>query len=207
MRFKFIMRNYIDLILNKCYFLYCLVSAFSYGLFFTYISLSSFYIVGLLNYSIISLGWIVLLNALIIFFASLCVPRYSVRYGLDRVVFWGTGLLFLGGLGMTISLLLWGVTLFSFMCPMAVVTLGVGFIRPTASAGALKEADKRVAGSAASGFNFISFVGGSVCTSVGGWFVEDPLYFAVFVFVLGGIAGALAWLNCREHKKNLQKQS
>ena len=77
---------------------------------------------------------------------------------------------------------------------MLIVTLGIGFIRPSAAAGAMTQAEKKISGTAAAGFNLFSFVGGSICSAASAW-MHQPINFAAFATIVGAIAFRVAIKN------------
>ena len=145
-------------------------------------------IIKLFSFSLLPFGLILFANGIIILFSSLFIPRLSGRIGLLKACLFGTSLLVMGALLMLLCNLIFGVNIYTYVLPMSVITLGVGFIRPTASAGAMSQAEKTLAGSAAAGFNFMSFVGGTLCSAFGGFLIAAPIYFSIFALSLGLLA-------------------
>ena len=195
--------HYLTLLMNRRYLLFCLLSGLSYGVLFTYFSLAAIYIVHLFHFSLIAFGWIVLFIGLIIFTTSMLVPHFSVRWGLPKVALYGTLFIFLGGGAMVLANVIIGANIYTLMLPMAVVTIGIGTIRPTASAGAMSQGEKKISGSASAGYNFISFVGGSLCTALGGSMHAKPLYLGLFIVLIGIVAVALAFVNANLKAKSI----
>jgi hypothetical protein len=74
------------------------------------------------------------------------------------------------------------------MIPVFFTTLGIGMIRPTASAGAMQAVQSNLAGSAASLFNLISFISGTIAITFTTKFIEDGINFGMFIGVMGGLA-------------------
>jgi len=194
-----IFSTYKGLFLNKKYFSFCLISALSYGILFTYIALAPVYIVQHFGFGLIVFGWMVLFIGGIIFLTSILIPALARRHGLAKIAMQGSMTAVMGACVMIVSNVLWGANIYTFLLPMAWITVGLGMIRPTASAGAMRQADKSISGSAASGFNFFSFVGGSICTALSGWMTETPMVFAFFACCVSLLASWIAWRNWCAH--------
>ena len=76
-------------------------------------------------------------------------------------------------------------TIYTFMLPMFLTTIGIGMIRPTASAGAMQAAPHKIAGSASAFFNFISFVSSSIATTLTALFISQVAGFGLFIVLVG----------------------
>jgi DHA1 family bicyclomycin/chloramphenicol resistance-like MFS transporter len=119
---------------------------------------------------------------------SIYAPKMALRISLPKTVFIGALILVVGGASMAALNYFFHPTLYSFMLPMFVCTLGIGTIRPTASGGAMSEAPKKVAGSAAALFNFTSFAGGAISTAIASVWARTPYKLGIFIFILGVFA-------------------
>ena len=203
LKWRHIFYNYLSLFKDAAYRNYCIISGLSYGTLFTYFALSSIYIIKLFSFSLLSFGLILFANGIIILFSSLFIPRLAGRIGLPKACLFGTSFLVTGALLMLLCNLIFGANIYTYMLPMSVITLGVGFIRPTASAGAMSQAKKTLAGSAAAGFNFMSFVGGALCSAFGGFLIAAPIYFSIFALFLGLLAVLFA---CFLRRHGLKRQ-
>ena len=200
LKFSDIVSNYLMLFKNSHYRHYTMVSGLSYGALFAYFSVAGVYLMSMLGFATVTFGWIVFINALIIVIGSIIVPKLSLRVGLKRSLIAGISFIFSGGLLMWLLINFWVFNVYTFMLPMAVVTLGVAFIRPTASAGAMQQAEKGLAGTAASGFNCISFIGGSICSGFSAYLIHSPARYGLFVMVLATIAFASLLFNCKKQE-------
>ncbi len=152
---KQMVHNYYQLIANKNYSKFCLTSGFSYGILFSYFAISPLFLIKQLHFSMINYGLIVAVNGVAIIAMAYLAPRLANKTSLNRVLLMGLFVIAIGGLLMLFVNLGMSLSVWSFMLPMFVTTVGIGMIRPTASAGAMAMADRKVAGSAAAGFNLI----------------------------------------------------
>lgn len=201
-KLQHILTNYHSLFIQKHYLLYCITSALSYGMIFAYLTVASLFIIRDFHYSVMTLGWVSLVLGVLIFICSIYVPRLVKRIGLTKGAFIGVVLLLAGAVVMGIVDMLFGSNFYTFVGPMLIIVLGVGFIRPIASAGAMIGADKKVAGSASSGFSFVSFIGAGIITAIVGHFSHNVGQFALFMGVLALLALVVALLNHRHNQAN-----
>jgi DHA1 family bicyclomycin/chloramphenicol resistance-like MFS transporter len=203
-KLQHIFRNYHSLFSQKHYVLYCITSALSYGMLFAYLTVAALFIIRDFHYSVMTLGWVSLLLGLLIFICSIYVPRLVKRIGLTQGAFIGVLLLLVGAGVMLVMDLLFGSNFYTFVGPMLIIVIGVGFIRPIASAGAMIGVAKQVVGSASSGFGFVSFIGAGAITAIVGHFSHNVGQFAVFMGVLALLALVVALLNHRHSQSSPQ---
>lgn len=183
-----ILYNYLNLIRHVKFLRYCAISGFSYGVLFSYISVSSFFIIEKLHFTLPMFGTIVAINALAIMGMSLLTPKINKHISVSDLVNIGLCLITSGGILMFISAYMFSSTIYTLMMPMFITTLGIGMIRPTASAGAMQLVEKRVAGTAASFFNLFSFVSGTIAIMVTTKLVSSIVGFGFFITIMGGCA-------------------
>lgn len=177
-------RNYNQLIKSAGFLPYALISALSYGILFSYFNLSSFFLIAQMHFGLIAYGWIVAFNALAIIIMAKYTPAIVSKITLLRALQLGVLLIFLGGIGMGLSSDYFGENLYTFMIPMFITTLGIGMIRPTAGAGAMHVAHHKMTGSAAALFNFISFIGSALATTVTAKIIGNVVDFGLFVIFM-----------------------
>ena len=182
---KSIIRNYYVLGKNLKFLTYCSTSGLSYGVLFSYIALSSLFIIEKLGYSLIQFGIMVAFNALAIIVMSTFSPKITRKISLDGAMCLGAAVICCGGLIMWALNTIWGLSIYTFMIPIFITTVGIGMIRPTASAGAMSQVERNVAGSAAAFFNFFSFVAGSFATVIASRTVEHAASFGLFIALMG----------------------
>ena len=188
LEFIHIFKNYLSFIKNADFLLFCIVSGFSYGVLFSYIGLSSLFIIEQMHYSLINFGIIIAINALAIMLTAVVIPKLTHKFSFKRITQFGLILILCGGLVMWLLSLYFSENIYTFMVPIFIVTLGIGTIRPTASAGAMQLVESKVAGSAASFFNIFSFVSGTVAISVTSQLIHDVSNFGLFMACMGGSA-------------------
>lgn len=197
MKGSHIWNNYKSLFLRKNYILYSLTSAFSYGVMFAYLTVASLFIVADFGFSMLTLGWVSLVLGGIIFVCSIYVPRLVKKIGLTKTAAIGVTILAFGALLMLICGFVWGSSIYTFVVPMVVVVMGVGFVRPVASAGAMIGVEKDLSGSAAAGFSFVSFIGATICSTLAGFFHATVSIFAAYILLVSILAIISASMNHR----------
>ncbi len=192
LKLSMLYKNYISLLQKKAFTGYILVSACSYGVLFSYAAASSILIIKHFHYSVMSYGILFALNASAIVLMSILTPRLSARYGISRMVVIGCVFILLGALFAILMGVLIGENIYTLMLPMWIATIGIGMIRPSASAGAIALAEHKITGSAAALFNFSSFVGGSISTYLVANFTLTVVNYGIFAFIIACIAICLS---------------
>lgn len=194
---KNIIVNYTKLIKIPNFMRYCLTGGFSYGILFSYFSLSTLFIIQQLHYSLISYSLLFSCNAVAIIVMAIVTPRIVKKISFQKVM--KLGLITIIGAGIIMWLLNYYLTanIYSFVLPMFLTTIGIGMIRPTASAGAMQLSERNNAGSAAALFNFIAFICGSIATTIATQLIHQPASFGVFIVLVGASGLVIVFFNKR----------
>ena len=154
-----------------------------------------------MGYSIISYGWIVSSNALIIILMAKLAPYVSSKITIIKTLILGLFIIAIGGAAMIFASNIYGSNIFSLMVPVLITTIGAGIIRPIANAGAMQLSPKNIAGSASAMFNFITFVMGAVASTYSLRYISNILDFGVFILVFGLIP-VLFWILAAYFRKS-----
>lgn len=182
LHYKKIIGTYCAILSNKQYQGYALAGALGFSIFFSYLASAPTIIMTLFHKSITDFALLFALNATALIITSIVAPSISRNKGSSFTLTISTGLMITGGiLMMLFHAALWEVTASMFF-----ISLGVGLIRPTASAGAIKLFPANIAGSASAMYSFISFfVAGTVVSFVHVMMTHSLLLFAT---ILTGLA-------------------
>ena len=188
-------------------FLNCsIISGLSYGVLFSYFGLSAKFIIVQFGFSPIEYGVIVCLNAIGILLMAIWAPWLSKRFSLNRIVKVGIIAIAAGGLIMWLTNYSLPNTIYTFMLPMFITTIGVGLIRPTACACAMGSAPRNIIGSTAAMYNFISFVGGALATTLSASLVQQVSGFGVFILTCGIVGMLFAASNSMPYLKTPRRR-
>ncbi len=198
LEYKHIWNNYKRVFSNKRFLLFSLTSGLSYGIMFSYLTVSSLFIMITFGFSVMTVGFISLFLGCILFVCSICVPRLVKRIGLAQSALMGTLLLAAGSFLELVAGYIIGSSIYTFIIPILIVVMGVGFVRPVASTGAMLGVEKDVSGSASAGFSFVSFLGGSICSAVVIHFSKSVPIFGGFILGLSLLAILVAWWNSKQ---------
>ncbi|MCK4608147.1 MAG: Bcr/CflA family efflux MFS transporter [Gammaproteobacteria bacterium] len=182
---KKIIRNYIKLSRLPNFVSYCIARGFSYGIFFSYFSLSSLFVQQQMHFSAIIFGVFVAINGFIMIVMVKSAPAIVNKFSLQKTICLGFALLVIGGLIMWAFNVFVAENIYTFLLPMFVVTAGVGLSLPTASAGAMQIPERKVAGMASSFVNSVSYVFGALATGLAPMFISHVYSFGGFVAVAG----------------------
>lgn len=185
LRVKQVLNNYILLARTKNFPRYCFASGLSYCVLFSYLSLSAFFIIQQFNFSLVSYGWIVAINAIAIITMAMLAPKLAKKITLLKTMYVGFSFIMVGGLAMLLVNLYCTNTIYTFMLPMFLTTIGAGIIRPTASASAMQLSAPNIAGSAAAFFNFITFTCGSLASAYSIKLITTISEFGFFIIIMG----------------------
>ncbi len=130
-------RQYPELLIARRFWGYCLTAAFSAGAFFAYLGGAP--LVGTAVYGLepSRLGLYFGAPALGYLLGNFVSGRYSVRFGINRMIFVGTVILILGMLPLLVVLALGLDTAEIFFGFMVVMGIGNGLVMPNANAGML----------------------------------------------------------------------
>ena len=185
---KQIVANYRQLLLTPKLLNFCIISACSYGILFSYIALSPFFIIKQLHFTALMYGCCIAFNGVFIFTLSLLTPKIVRRFSIEKVVLFGLLLIMFGGVILFVTNTFLAHSIFTLTPPMLFVTAGVGLIRPTASAGVMSLTPKNIAGTAAALFAFCSFVGGFFATTISSMLPHSVSNFSYFIMLIVSIA-------------------
>ena len=86
----------------------------------------------------------------------------------------------------------------AIILPAFIVITGVGFIRPTASAGALTNAPRELTGSSSALFSFIAFVGGAIFSMLGQYAGQNIVHLSLILIITGGLSMVAALMAYRD---------
>ena len=170
---------------------YALQSAFTMGMFFAFISAAPYVVVNILKqpatvygagFLVISLGYIG---------GSAFAAKYSRRFGIDRMVFWGT-LASLAAIVLMTALLFGGVwSVWAIFAPGALSAFAIGASMPNASA-AVTAVYPPAAGSAAGLSSFLQLFVGAVTAQAVGTAIGATPYPMVLVMLAMGVLAFIA---------------
>lgn len=183
--------NYAILLRNTHFLGYLLISCFSYASLFCYFAVAPFFLINLLHVSVAWVGLIIAINAIPLLTASYVIGRVFKKLDLIKSSIIGSVFILAGGIFMVMVNFLMPPSLPSLVMPMLVSAIGVGIIRPSASAGAMRLVDKKIAGSASAMFSFFSFIGAAFFTVITTKLSYHSLQpFGILLMMLG--AGAVS---------------
>jgi len=189
--------NYRSLLRHRSYVGYVLIVAFTYSGIFSFISGSSFVLIGLLGLSPEVYGFCFAAIVVGYMIGAFISGRFTVRIGLERMVQLGTAVQVAGGLA---GLALYAadiVTVASIVGPVAVFMIGTGLAMPNAQAGAIGPFP-RMAGAASALLGFCQMGLAAVVGIVVGHGSGQSALTMMAAIALVALGGALSyWLVVR----------
>ena len=190
--------NYRSLCGRKAFRLYCLVSALTYGVLFSYVTVAAPFIITSFKMPIMTVGWVALILGALIFLCSLLVPKVVKVIGLPKMALIGVITLTCGAVLMLVCNIIFGPGFYTFVGPMLVVIIGVGIVRPVVAVGAMQTIEKNLSGSASAGFNFTLFVGGAFFSGIAAHYSHHVMDFVILIVVASLLALVAAIRNYRQ---------
>lgn len=188
-------REYPELLTSPRFWGYSLASGFCSGAFFAYLGGAPFVGTEVFGMNPAEMGFYFGAPAIGYFFGNFISGRYSMRYGVNRMVMWGCWLNTIGvALSLVVMILGLGSAL-SFFGFMTFVGLGNGMAIPNATAGALS-VRVHLAGTA-SGLNGAIMLGGGAALSALAGFLLTPETGALpllWIMLITSVLGVLAIL-------------
>lgn len=184
---KSTLHTYGNLSKNIAFLNFCITSGFTYGAFFSFIALASVFMIKQLHLSLIAYGIVIALNGVIVMITSILVPKLSMRLAHAMIGKIGLGFITLSGLCMFIMNFSYDNTIYTFMLPMFICTIGVGFVRTAASAGAMQLVNKSIGGTASSFYNLFSFVLSVIAMSISTTIIHSVAGLGLFIAILSSM--------------------
>jgi MFS transporter, DHA1 family, multidrug resistance protein len=193
---RHVIRQYKALCGCLSYLGYALSASFSYACFFLFLSSSPYLLIDQFHLSKETYGLLIAINALGIIVVGFLIPFLTKRFSVRQLMRFGSWLLVAGAFMMGLFYLLHlRDHVVYILLPSFVVFVGVGFIRPTASAGALTSASKDIAGYASALFSFIAFAGGALFTPFGEYAGSSALHLSVFLMITAVLTTVFSYLS------------
>ena len=180
-----IIYNYKTLLKNKRFLSYCMTAALAYSVLFSYINISAYFIMQQMHFSMINYGLILSLNAIAILVTAILAPSLAKRISLETTMLIGTGLITAGGVLLWTINTVFTASIITFMLPIFISTIGIGFIRPTGSSGAMRAANAKISGTAAALFSFLAFSLSAIVVTLSARYILTLNDFGVLIIILG----------------------
>lgn len=183
--------EYPELIFSPRFWGYSLASGLASGSFFAYLGGAPFLGANLYGLSPAMLGLFFSTPAVGYFFGNFISGRFSMRFGINRMVLWGC-IVNGCGVALSLSLALAGLdSVYSFFGLMCIVGLGNGMAIPNATAGAIS-VRPHLAGSASGLSGAIMLGGGAGLSGMAGWVLVPgttavPLLLIMFCTAILGL--------------------
>ena len=130
--------------------------------------------------------------------------RVVARLGLDRLAGIGSAMLALGGLLMSLSVVLGLTSSLTLVLPVTVFLAGLGMVLPQSIAGAMTPFPDR-AGAASSLFGFVQQTAAAVCGALVAWLLGRDAWPLAAAMALMGCATLLLWILTRSVRRKAAK--
>lgn len=164
-KLKNLLHNYGQLLISPVFMGHAICAAIAYSGIIAYMTAAPFLLQTTLDLSPVQFGWLALLNATGIFLSGMLNSRYVIRYGVDRMLFYGITGMVAGASTMLIIGALGFLNVYVVVLPMALFCMGAGLTFQNASAGAL-EFFGHIAGSAGAIYGTLQISTGAVISAL-----------------------------------------
>ena len=161
------MKNYAEVLRNSEFRSYSICSAFMYGALMAYFAGAPIGLIQFLDLTPEEFGIAMASPMIAYVFSQLVVARMAIVLGVIRLVKIGVYLGFLGGLCMPVLFLLFGISVYSIICPVIIILTSLAFVVPGANAGAMSPFASN-AGAASSVLGFIQFSLAAIAAAIVG---------------------------------------
>jgi len=162
---KHIILDYVEVLTNKEFLLYNLLSTLTLGGIISYQVLSSYLLQIRVGLSPEKFGYTSMVITLALIVGGVLNSKVVARRGTETMIRLGCYIFILAGLIYVISGLFDWVNLWLILLPMVLFTIGASILYPNASAGAMTLFATQ-AGTAASVYAFFQMLGGGVCSGL-----------------------------------------
>jgi len=185
-------REYPELLTSPRFWGYAMAAAFTSGAFFAYLGGAPFVGTDVFGLSPAELGIFFGAPAVGYLLGNFASGRYSVRFGINRMIMWGC-LINAGGMAVSLTFFLTGNgTLYSFFGLMTLVGLGNGMTIPNATSGMLS-VRPHLAGTASGLGGALMIGGGAALSALAGALLgpgtgATPLLWLMFITSTLGVA-------------------
>ena len=193
--FAGLLRGYRDLLRSPAFCGYALQTAFTSGVFFAFIAGAPFVVVTVLGLPPSSYGlWFVVVSAGYLA-GNFLTGRFSVRFGVDRMIAAGATIALLGIAAQAVIGWLGLLSLPAIFLPMAIVALSNGLTLPNGTAGAVS-VNPRAAGAAAGLSGALQMLIGAAAAVLVGYGQDfDPSqYPMIWTMMASGVLAVLSFL-------------
>jgi Bcr/CflA subfamily drug resistance transporter len=185
---KNIWNNYAQIIRNRKFQMYTFCASAGFACFLTFFSVSSYIIIVLLKIPEQHFGFYFATIGVVFFFSSLLSGHSAKAIGTYATVLLGALLIVISGLLMLLWYKLFGLSIYGFMGPMVVMSLGGAFVMGGGAGGAI-EPFPEIAGVASALFGSCEFVFAFVVsTFVLQWKVLSTEPLSYTLIALGGLS-------------------
>ncbi len=196
-------REYPILLTSRRFWGYSLSTALISGTFFAYLGGAPFVGQVIFGLDTADLGLFLATPAIGYFFGNFISGRYSTRFGINKMVLWGS---LINGAGVALSLVISTLGIdspFSFFGLMILVGVGNGMSIPNATAGALSVRPE-LAGTASGLSGAIMLGGGGGLSALAGWLLTNatsarPLLALMTASAALGVLAILSVLRREQH--------
>ena len=195
-RLRPLLRNWVEVLSNRTFRAWAVISALSYGGLFVILGASSFVYIGVLGATRLEYGALLATNSVAYFAGTVTCRRWLASRGLLGAARRGAWFSLLGGLGMAAASIAGWHTIAALFLPQCLFAFGHGVHQPCSQVGALAPFPEK-AGTAASLSGFLMM---ATAFAVGTWLGERldgtvyPLSFGVAAFGIGLAIVAWTWV-------------
>ncbi len=169
---------------------YAFQVAFTGSAFFTFVGGAPYVMVNILGRTATDFGLYFITNAAAYMLGNFIAARYSMRFGSDRMITFGTSISLVGAAGMVAVMMTGHLTAETLFAAMGVISVGNGFSQPNGRAGAISVDPNRIgAASGLSGFMQMGLAA-VVSYAIGLILANDPLPLGIGMLTLSALAFA-----------------
>lgn len=183
-----ILKRYLTILTNRQFIIYALIGGCAESVFFCFFSISPFMIIDLHGIPTHEFGYYFAVFGLVIGLGGFLSGKLTERYGIQKTIVLGIGLMFLGGFSMLAWDYFQALSLAGFLLPMAIACTGAMFLVGGTASMALQPFAS-IAGTASAAFGALEFGIASIVGSLLMLFpVVSTVPYAIFIVILALIS-------------------
>lgn len=183
-----ILKRYLNILTNRQFIIYALIGGCAESVFFCFFSISPFMIIDLHGIPTHEFGYYFAVFGSVIGLGGFLSGKLTERYGIQKTIILGIGLMFLGGFSMLAWDYLQALSLAGFLIPMAIACTGAMLLVGGTASMALQPFAS-IAGTASAAFGALEFGIASIVGSLLMLFpVVSTVPYALFIVVLALIS-------------------
>lgn len=192
--FQFI---FFQILCDKYFIKYSLINAMAFSCHFSFIAISPYFFLSVLNYSTFEYGQIMLIYGLCYLLAGVFIRQFIANSCMENLLFWAGILVLSAGILLFLSLNFLRLSIFSVFIPILISTVGTTIMRTVSVATIVEKTSYQCTGSAVNGCLQILF--GSITCGLINLLNNYWIIILIFILATSGLLCTSRWYRCQKN--------